>query len=163
MDIVKVKRDITGGDAYLRFCTAYVHDKNGEIPLSLSGNGVDPYSKKAIHDQMYDVKAYFGKTSGNQIVHIIVIYDHTLREPATACQYTESLASYFADRFQTVQCTHYKDHDGKSFYHSHIVVNSVSFVDGMMFNSSPQEMLKFCNQVRMVTGHDVWLNFEKTK
>ena len=162
MDIVKVKRDITGGDAYLHCATGYVHDKKGEAPLSLSGNGVDPYSKRSMHDQMYDVKAYFGKTSGNQIVHIIVIYDNTVRDPATACRYTELLASYYADRFQTVQCTHYEDHHGKSFYHTHIVVNSVSFVNGMMFHSGWVEMQRFCDYVSMVTGHDAWLDFEKT-
>lgn len=159
MDVIKVKRDITGGEKYLKNALTYVHDKNGEIPLSLSGNGVNPASPQSMYEQMRDVKEYFGKTSGNQLVHMIVSYDKSVQDAETACRYTEEIAKYFANDFQTVQCTHYEN-QGNSLYHAHIVANSVSYTNGMMFNSSPQNILQFCDYVHNVTGNPTWLSFE---
>ena len=159
---IKVKRDSSGGNAYMKNALHYVHDKNGERPLSLHGNGVDPTSADAAYEQMYAVKHYFGKTSGNPIVHLIVSYDKTVQDAETACRYTEQIAAYYADQFQTLQCTHEKLH-GKSRYHTHIIANSVSFVNGMMFRSGVPEMQGFCHHVEQVTGCKTRLDFEKMK
>ena len=78
MVIVKIKRDISGENRYLKNAVRYVHDKKGVPPIFLSGNGVDYTSAQKAFDQMYAVKQYFGKTSGNPLVHFMICFDKSV-------------------------------------------------------------------------------------
>ena len=94
---------------------------------------------------------------------MIVSYDKTVQNAETARLYTEQIASYYADQYQTLQCTHEKvQGDGRSLYHAHIIANSVSYVNGKMFHSGVPEMQAFCQHVQEVTGCRTRLDFEKT-
>lgn len=164
MVIVKVKRDMSGGENYLKNAIRYVHDKKGELPVSLSGNGVDPTSVTQTYHQMYAVKEYFGKTSGNPLVHIVVSYDNSVRDAQTAGAYTDQIGAYYADQYQTIQCTHQEmQGDGRSIYHCHLVANSVSYQNGKMFHSGREDMQGFLDHVQEVTGCKTRLEFEKAK
>ena len=164
MVLVKVKRDITGGERYLKNALHYVFGKEDDKPVSISGNGVDTTSVNAAFEQMHNVKKYYGKTSGNPLVHLMVTYDNSVDDPDTAVQYTDEIADYFADRFQTLQCTHHEEqNNGKSLYHTHIVANSVSFTDGMMFKSGRPDLQGFCEHIEEVTGQKTLLKFESNK
>ena len=160
MVLVKVKKDLTTPEKYLKNAIHYVHDKDGVPPIAFEGNGVNPRSVKEAFDQMYRVKKYFGKTSGNPLVHIIVCYDKYVLEGQTAARLSWSIASYYMKGFQYIVCTHAKDHECNHF-HCHIILNSVSFKDGKMFHSGIQEMSEFCDYVGWITGRPTKFVFEK--
>ena len=164
MVLIKVKKDCSGGNCYLKNALAYVFGKGEHQPFYLNGNGVDLTSVNAAYEQMYDVKKYSGKTSGNPLVHLIVSYDNAVHDPETACLYTDEIAEFFSDRFQTLQCTHCEEQaGGKSLYHTHIIANSVSFSDGKMFRSGRPDLQGFCSHVEQVTGQKAWLTFEPSR
>ena len=95
MVIIKIKRDISGENRYLKNAVRYVHDKKGVPPIYLSGNGVDYTSANKAFEQMYAVKKYFGKTSGNPLVHIIIGFDKTVVSANMAARLSWSAAAYF--------------------------------------------------------------------
>lgn len=39
-----------------------------------------------------------------------------------------------------------------SLFHIHIIMNSVSFVDGKLYDSSKENLSKFCDEVERITG-----------
>ena len=47
-------------------------------------------------------------------------------------------------------------HNEKSWFHVHIVMNSVSFVDGKMFADNKKDIGKFMEHISEVTGDDWW-------
>lgn len=163
MVIVKVMRDMETPDEHLRNEIGYVHHKNRQNiqPLSLSGNGIDPSSLYNTYNQMKAVKEYYGKTSSNPVVHLMTSYDKASAPDAeTACQLTDKIAEYYQDEYQSIQCTHEADH-GSSWYHSHIVLNPVNYKNGMMMNTSIENMNQFCDYVSETTGAKTKLVFEK--
>lgn len=165
MVLVKVKKDMETPEEYLSNAIGYVHHKNKQNipPLSLSGNGVDATSPYNAYNQMMDVKEYYGKTSGNPLAHIIISYDKICAPDAeTACQLTEKMAEYYQNQYQSIQCTHEKDNDS-SWYHSHMVLNSVGYPNGMMINTSVDNMQQFCDYVSDITGRKTKLVFESYK
>lgn len=165
MVLVKFKTDLSGGEEYLDNTCEYVY--NQEKAISLSGNGVNPNNPNNVFDQMMAVKEYYDKTSNQPLMHIIVSYDTSVTDADTACQYTEEIAAYYQEQYQTLQCTHHTEHKKgeqvRSYYHTHIMLNPVSFKDGKMLNTSHENLDKFCDHVAEVTGLVTDKKFEKKK
>ncbi len=149
MVYVKLLRDTYGGEKYLRNACAYV--ENSERYICGGGYGVDPYNLSYAYNQMMGVKRYFSKTSGNPLLHFVVSYDRSVSDPFSAADISNTVVSYFTPEYQLLWCVHGKDR-GCSHYHTHIVLNSVSYVNGKMFHSGPAEMNAFARYVGTVTG-----------
>ena len=56
-------------------------------------------------------------------------------------------------------CVHEAER-GCSYYHSHMIVNSVSYINGKMIHSGPHEMNAFARFVRQVTGQNCRWGFQ---
>lgn len=84
-------------------------------------------------DEMVAVKAHFGKSGGNVAYHC---YQSFLPDEVTPEQCHEigvKLArQLWGDRFQVLVATHLD----REYLHNHLVLNSVSFVDGKKFNDN---------------------------
>ncbi len=160
MVIVKIKRDISGENRYLKNAVRYVHDKKGVPPIFLSGNGVDYTSAQKAFDQMYAVKQYFGKTSGNPLVHFMICFDKSVTTADIATRLSWSAAAYFMHDYQYIVCTHFRDHDF-NHYHCHIVLNSVSFKDGKMIHTGRAELEDYCKYISRITGQTTKFEFCK--
>lgn len=160
MVIVKVKRDISGGKKYLMNACRYLENK--EKLIDVGGIGVYPYDLNRTYAQMMAIKEFFGKTSGNPLIHFIVSFDNTISDAEQACEFAAWIARYFQTSHQTLWCVHAKDRSC-SHFHAHIIINSVSYVNGMMYNSSPEEMNRFCAYIKQITGIPCIYVFEKTK
>lgn len=146
-------------DTYLKHGCGYALNDRSINP---GGYGVSPYSLKDAYTQMLAVKKYYGKTSGNQLIHLVISYDDSVTSEDKACALSCKLAGYYRKDYQVLYCTHSKDRHCSN-YHAHIVVNSVSYIDGRMFNSSIENMQLFCEYVSEVTGQKTRLYFEKPK
>ena len=157
MVYVKLIRQSDAGADYLRNAVSYL--ENRERAICSGGYGVDPYNLNATFSQMMAVKSCFYKTSGNQLIHLIVSFDESVTDIFQAAEYCRTAASYFASQFQVLWCLHQKDR-GCSHFHAHIVVNSVSYINGKMFHSGPMEMNAFASFVGSVTGRPCRWGFQ---
>ena len=144
MVIMDVIRDTSGGLKYLRNACEYL--ENEEKSIYTGGYGVTPYDLNQTYRQMVSVRQYYEKTSGNPLIHFIISFDEAVQTEADAILFTQNLASFFSSRYQVLYCVHYKPR-GCSLYHAHIVINSVSFVDGLMYNSNVDEITRYANHV----------------
>ena len=146
-------------DNYLWNACEYVLDSRAIRP---GGYGVSPYSLRDVCEQMLAVKKYYGKTTGNQLIHLIVSYDDSVKTEEQACALTYRLASYYKNDYQVLFCTHEKDRSCSRYcYHMHMMINSVSYRDGKMFISSIENMNQFCDYVTEITGRKSKLYFTK--
>ena len=145
---IDIIRNTYGGVKYLQNALNYVSDDRA---LYRGGYGVNPYDSSMAYDQMLYTRRYFNKVSGNPLVHIVVAYNDDVKDIDTAAMYGQNCAYYFANKFQVLYCTHAKDfHCG--YYHTHIVINSVSYINGQMITTGYEEMNAYCNYVARVIG-----------
>lgn len=153
---IDVIRNTFGGVNYLQNAVNYVTD---ERALYGGGYGVNPYDSNTAYNQMMLTRQYFGKVSGNPLVHIVIAYDGSVRDIQTAARFGQQCAQYFACRFQVLYCTHYKDM-GCSCFHTHIIINAVSYINGQMIQTGYDEMNAYCSFVTQVTGQKSWFYFD---
>ena len=154
MVVIKVKRDTDAGLNYLKNACLYL--ENDEKSLFTGGCGIDP--DKA-YEHMLKVRKYFGKTSGNPLIHFIVSFDETVVTVDTAILLAERLTNFYCNQYQILWCVHFKQR-GCSNFHVHFIINSVSFINGMMFHSSASEISRFANYAEIVLNRKVKWFFE---
>lgn len=142
MVVMDVIRDTQGGLKYLRNACEYLEDE--EKSVYTGGFGVNPYNVNQTYKQMVSIRQYFDKTSGNPLMHFIISFDEVVQKEDDAIMFTKNLASFFSSRHQVLYCVHYKPRNC-SLYHAHIIINAVSFVNGMMYNSSAAEINMYAN------------------
>ena len=70
MGILKVIQNTNSSDDYLYNAIYYIENKVETV--GVGGYRVDPYNA---YQQMMAVKNYFGKTSGNQLMHLVVSFE----------------------------------------------------------------------------------------
>lgn len=153
---INVIRNTYGGMEYLRNALEYVSD---ERSLCRGGYGVDPYDTDRAYEQMIATRRYFGKVSGNPLVHVVIAYDKSVTDLSTAVQNGFLCARYFAYKYQVLYCTHEKDTSCGSF-HTHLIINAVSYVNGQMISTGFKEMNDFCSYVTEITGQKSWFYFD---
>ena len=100
---------------------------------------------------MIYVKKYFHKTQENPLIHFIISFDDEVRTYEKAKAYAVLIGAFFKCRYQLVWAVHKKKR-GDSLYHIHIIMNSVSFVDGKLYDSSKENLCKLCEAVERITG-----------
>lgn len=84
------------------------------------------------YEQMLDTKQIFGKSNKRQGYHIIISFPPEEATPEQAFEVTRRFAEeHLGENYEVV----YSVHTDKAHNHGHIVWNSVSFVDGMKYDS----------------------------
>lgn len=90
---------------------------------------------ESVYDEMMNTKIRFGKTDGVQGFHIIQSFAPGEVTPEQAHSIgLEFCKRLLGDRFEAVIGTHLD----KAHLHNHIIVNSVSLIDGRKYHSSYQ-------------------------
>lgn len=80
--------------------------------------------------QMMDTKKAFGKVDKRQGYHLIISFKEGEVSPDTAYEITgRFVEEYLGQQYEAVYCVH----DNTAHVHSHIIFNSVSFVDGRKY------------------------------
>ena len=150
MVIIKVKK-CTGGykTDYLYNALDYLYDK--EKALHIGGYGVDTTNLEKTYRQMVYVKKYFHKTEDNPLIHFIVSFGDEVTTYNKAKSFAILIGAFFKCRYQLLWAVHQKKR-GDSLFHIHFIMNTVSFVDGKIYNSSNVNLCKFCDYVTKVTG-----------
>jgi len=106
-------------------------------------SGIDCSPASAL-DEMKFTKKRFGKTDGRQYMHFIQSFRHG--EKITHEKAHEIARELAADRFKGYEVL-IATHKDKTHIHTHIIVNSVSHVDGLKFRQSKAGLqgLKNCS------------------
>lgn len=154
MGILKVITKSKANEEYLLNACNYVDSNNIKSHTDYcNGFNINPHDA---YTQMMAVKKYFHKTSGNQLVHFIVSFNKDIDTMVKAKKVSREIAKYYADRYQIVYAIHYKKRYNekyklKSIYHTHIILNSVNFVDGKMFADNKSDIYSFCKHIQNIT------------
>ncbi len=95
-------------------------------------------------EQMMDTKKQFGKIDKRQGYHIILSFKEDEVEPDRAFEITQKfVAEYLGDAYEAV----FVVHDNTDHVHSHIVFNSVSFVDGKKYRYEKGDWAKYIQPI----------------
>ena len=95
-------------------------------------------------EQMMDTKKQFGKTDKRQGYHIILSFKEDEVEPDRVFEITQKfVAEYLGDAYEAV----FVVHDNTDHVHSHIVFNSVSFVDGKKYRYEKGDWAKYIQPI----------------
>ena len=95
-------------------------------------------------EQMMDTKKQFGKTDKRQGYHIILSFKEDEVEPDRAFEITQKfVAEYLGSAYETV----FVVHDNTDHVHSHIVFNSVSFLDGKKYRYEKGDWAKYIQPI----------------
>ncbi len=127
MAVIKIKTIKNNLEAVVNY--AQNGDKT-ENEILVTGVNCVP---QTAYSQMALTKKFFHKESGRQGYHIIQSFNGKEVSPNEANELGTLLAEeLFGDKFQAIVCTHIN----KDNIHNHIVLNSVSFVDGSKHHNS---------------------------
>lgn len=125
---------------YMKDCGGHFHGKHLKQSLDYIMNpektqdgrligGLNCQPESAF-EQMKETKRNFGKIDKRQGYHLILSFKEGEVSPDTAYEITKRFAEeYLGSRFEAVYCVH----DNTDHVHSHIVFNSVSFIDGKKY------------------------------
>lgn len=82
----------------------------------------------------------FSKASGVKLRHFIISFEPTeVTEPTVAYDIAKRIAAFFFGEYQTV----FAVHEDKPHLHIHIVINSISHMDGHRYYGKRQEFNTF--------------------
>ena len=156
MGFLKLIVKQNAGKEYLRNAVNYITENADACFYS----GINICPEKA-YMQMRNVKKYFGKTSGKQLVHFVVCFNNEVDDITTAKRYARKIVEYYKSRYQILyaihqELRHTKSGYAKSWFHVHIVINSVSFVDGKMFADNKKDIGRFMEYISKVVGDEWW-------
>lgn len=157
MGVLKIITKAEADTDYLLNCFNYViggHTVPGCV------GGINVYPLQAFM-QMMNVKRYFGKTSGNQLVHFIISLDNKVFDPEVALHIAYEIAKYYGDRYQIIFGVHQNPRINRkgratSYVHIHMIMNSVSFVDGKMYADNKGANYAFADHIKRITDDYNW-------
>lgn len=125
---------------YMKDCGGHFHGKHLKQALDYVMNPEKTQNGRLIggmncqpetaFKQMMDTKKEFGKVDKRQGYHLILSFKEGEVSPDTAYEITQKFVKeYLGSLYEAVYCIH----DNTEHVHSHIIFNSVSFVDGRKY------------------------------
>ena len=129
---------------------------NDNVPMvsdrevSVGCYGVSYHNIDEFYHQMKCVQQYFGTNTNQEVIHLIVEYGDLVKDDKTACACSESCAEYFIKDYQVYYCTHQSM--GSDKYHTHLLVNPVSYNDGKVLSTNVEACENFRKYLQRVIG-----------
>ena len=99
-----------------------------------------------IEEEMMAIKHLYGKEGGHQVRHFIVSYQpgETIAEEILPAAW--EIASFYGQRYQIF----FAIHQDEPHIHIHFVLNTVSYVDGLIFSESRADFYKMKNFINQM-------------
>ena len=121
----------------------FIYRNNGNNNTYVGGINIANPIKAA--DEFMLVKRYYGKTEGTQLRHYVISPDpKELFIPYMATELGYQICAYYADKFQSV----FSVHTNTSHLHIHVVINTVSYVNGKKLHEGIGDLITFENYCR---------------
>ena len=105
------------------------------------------------------VKIYYEKTGDNPLIHLIVSLDDSVTSDKDACIIADKIARFYMGDYQVLWGVHAKKRS-HSDYHIHLIINSVSYVNGNLFRSGFGEMNYLRSYLKKVTKKNVFMHYD---
>ena len=126
---------------------SYVIDDNKMIHNYSGGVQVDEHD---IAGSMKQVSAHFQKETGVQIRHFIISFEsYELSNPLIVNEIAMHVVRYLGKEYQAI----YAVHENTESLHIHIIMNSVSYIDGHRYRGTKAEHYEFMDFLRNVLKH----------
>lgn len=110
----------------------------------IGGVGVSP---ECPAESMEIVSEAFGKSEGVQVRHYIIAFSEgEVKAPQIANKIAQQIAAYIGREYQVV----YAVHENKPDLHIHMIVNTVSYVDGHRWRGTKAEFYHLINAIRAI-------------
>lgn len=94
------------------------------------------------YQEMFDVKKIYGKEGGREFKHYVLSFAPNEIDKANAIEYAALLTKKcFGEHYQAFVGLHTQSKSG--ILHAHIIVNSVSFIDGRKIHFAKRELERF--------------------
>jgi len=105
-------------------------------------------------ESMKTVSAQFGKSQGVQLRHFIIsFYPNELNTPAIANEIAKQFAAFFVHEYQVI----YAVHENKPQLHIHMIINSVSYVDGHRYYGTRAEFKSMQKHMQnILRNHNIY-------
>lgn len=169
MGVLIMKRDTNGGTQYLKNLCRYIKfdRKAGAVRddfVTALGFGVDCFDMDEAYYQMLQVRRFYGKESGNPLIHFIYAFDTKVKRQEEAIRLSAKIMAYFQSHYQILVGMHRKyDKDANCMrYHIHLIINSVSYMNGKMISTWKTEIEDFRLYIQNVTGSLTAFHFAET-
>ncbi|MBQ8010365.1 MAG: relaxase/mobilization nuclease domain-containing protein [Oscillospiraceae bacterium] len=155
MGILKIMTKPDADEMYLENVVNYI--MHGHSIVSGGFNICPEYAL----EQMQIVKNYYGKQCRNQLVHFVISFNRNVWNIAYAEKLARKIAKYYADCYQILYAVHAEPRVNRrgevaNLLHVHMMMNSVSFVDGKNYADSRKENKKFAKHIAKITGDSRW-------
>lgn len=124
-------------------------------PAKMASYGlINLHSIETAPSEMEMIAQTFKKTFGKRISHTIISFS---KQEVSTISLAENIAavcaSYYANRYQVFYCVHMEPNP-----HIHMIMNRVSFVDGMKYPDKYADRSSFWQHVRYVlNGYGIFL------
>ncbi|MBR3870280.1 MAG: relaxase/mobilization nuclease domain-containing protein [Clostridia bacterium] len=126
---------------------SYVINDNKMIHNYAGGIQVNKYD---IAGSMKQISAQFKKGNGVQIRHFIISFEpYELSNPLIVNEIAMHVILYLGKEYQVI----YAVHENTESLHIHIVMNSVSYIDGHRYRGTRAEHYEFMSFLRKVLNH----------
>ena len=114
----------------------------------VSGFGINTYTVESIFCSFEFVKRYWHKAEEGrrQVRHLIVSFDDSEMPLDTINDFAWKIGALYGNRYQVF----YGIHTDKKYPHVHYVINTVSFVDGLMFSEGYGDFMKLKNNIATI-------------
>ena len=116
------------------------------LSFCYGGIGVSLTCQEEIVRQFIDVKKAYGKRDGRQLRHIVISFYSKEVSAEQIFSIAYDICNYYGKRYQTV----FAVHKNTLKLHMHIVVNTVSYVDGLKYSEGKNAYYDFLNHVKEV-------------
>lgn len=124
--------------------------------IVLGANDIDP-NIESMTGAFKTVKSAYGKTDGNQILHLIVAFRREdCMTPILANIFAAQLAEYIGQRFQVVYGIHMGSVYNSGYLHVHFVINTVSYIDGNRLYDKNTYYYDICNVAKTFSPDLRW-------
>lgn len=131
MAVIKIKTIKCNLQAVINYVKNGDKTDNGVLVSSVNCSVANSYEEMAL------TKKFFHKEDKTLGYHIIQSFKGNELSPQKANQIGKELAEeLWGDKFQVVICTHIN----KENVHNHLILNSVSFIDGKKYHNSKSEI-----------------------
>ena len=131
MAVIKIKNIKSNLQAVINYGKNGDKTENGILVSSVN------CSVETAYEEMALTKKFFHKEDDILVYHIIQSFKGNEVSPKLANQIGKELAEeLWGDKYQVVICTHIN----KENVHNHMIVNSVSFIDGIKYHNSKAQI-----------------------
>lgn len=112
-----------------------------------SGFGISINCTERVFYEFECVKKYWNKEEGRrQVRHLVVSFKNSILSFDSVCEIAWKIGSLYGDRYQV----YFGVHTDTDYFHVHFAINTVNFINGMMFSEGYGDLINLKRNVSII-------------